>query len=141
MMMTAKKQGSLVSGRDLRFFVMSAVVLAALFLTDRRGVEHHDSHSHIARHSESAITRASMSATQSNSHASRRPSFAVFVETSAGWVPIADRRSRREAQLLARAASEKSQLYAVVRQGDRVLDEYAPADLVCLSLETVLQDV
>ncbi len=82
-----------------------------------------------------------MSHTTSLPHASRRPSYAVFVETSAGWVPIADRRSHREAQLLARAACEKSQLYAVVRQGDRVLDEYAPADLVCLSLESVLQEV
>lgn len=82
-----------------------------------------------------------MSDSTSFSHAARRPSYAVFVETSAGWVPIADRRSRREAQLLARAACEKSQLYAVVRQGDRVLDEYAPTDLVCLSLESVLQEV
>ncbi len=83
-----------------------------------------------------------MSAASSHSqHSSRRPSFAVFVETSAGWVPIADRRSRREAQVLARAACEKSQLYAIVRQGDRVLDEYAPDDLVCLSIDDVLQEV
>lgn len=74
-------------------------------------------------------------------HSSRRPSFTVFVETSAGWVPVADRRSHREAQVLARAACEKSQLYAIVRQGDRVLDEYAPDDLVCLSIDDVLQEV